>query len=551
MKKVKLLITLGSLFLLAPTALAETQSLSTVNSSTTESIKEEIATTITTKEQVDLAKEVVEKKQIAPKVTRIKKQTRKELENTVQNAIKKHIWIQLKKETVYYSDTGDKHIIEKEQVVSTAYQFQQNNINYYAFEQNNHWFFVPINTAPMLEKRKGKEKLFYSAKGLTLFQQLDLSKKKESRSGLYKTNGYYTINGKKYYSIYKEDQKGKTSWLGYGQINHNDWLHLKKEKKLVSIKKESSIDATLFHKVKNTKDKLGKCYYTRGYYILGKKKYYSIENQTHQWKGYIEAHSLIEMKAKTLNKEGEIKKKNYTLWYDFFWSKKKGNSSSYLRQMVKIKKEYCLGNGTKYYSIYSQKNKWLGYINSNAIHFYTYKKLDVKYYNQYEWGVPTGCEGVALLQALQYKGYASKETPYTFLKKIPRTNSPLTGFGGNPFLGDNQSGFPAIHAKPLAKWGKRFGNVRDISGKTLHQVLEETKKGNPVVIYVTVGLQPLHWGYYQNYRLAYNNHAMTLAGYDEKNKKVYLSDPIGGKYWANISKVEKIFNTRKMAVLVY
>ena len=80
MKKGKLLITLGSLFLLAPTTLADAQSLSTVNSSTTESTKEEIATTTTTKEQEDLAKEVVEKKQIAPKVTHIKKQARKEQE---------------------------------------------------------------------------------------------------------------------------------------------------------------------------------------------------------------------------------------------------------------------------------------------------------------------------------------------------------------------------------------------------------------------------------------------------------------------------------------
>lgn len=550
MKKGKLLITLGSLFLLAPTVLAETQSLSTVNSSTTESVTEEVATTTTTKEQSNQVKKVIKKKQVAPKVTCIKKQTREESEIPIQNVTEKHVWIQLKKGAVYYSDTGDKHTIEKEKVVSTAYQFQKDNIDYYAFEQNNHWFFVSVNTAPMLEKKKEKEKLFYSTKELTLFQQLDLSKKKESRSGLYKMNGYYTINGKRYYSIYKEDQKGKTSWLGYGQINQNDWLHLKKEKKLMSVKKESPIDATLFHKVKNTKAKLGKCYYTRGYYTLGKKKYYSIENQNHQWQGYIESSSLIEMKAKTLNKEGEVQKKDYTLWSNFFWSKKKGNSSSYLRQTVKVKKEYRLGNGTKYYSIYSQKNKWLGYINAKAIHFYIYKKLDVKYYNQYEWGIPTGCEGVALLQALQYKGYAVKETPYTFLKKIPRTNSPLTGFGGNPFLGNIQNGFPAINAKPLAKWGRKFGKVSDVSGRSLRQLLKETEKGNTVVLYVTPWLQPVRWGYYQNYRMVYNNHAVTLSGYDEKNDKVYLSDSISGRYWVQFSKVEKVFNARKWAVLV-
>lgn len=97
MKKGKLLIILGSLFLLAPTALAETQSLSTVNSSTTESTKEEIATTTTTKEESNQVKKVIKKKQTAPKVTRIKKQTREELETTVQNVTEKHIWIQLKK----------------------------------------------------------------------------------------------------------------------------------------------------------------------------------------------------------------------------------------------------------------------------------------------------------------------------------------------------------------------------------------------------------------------------------------------------------------------
>lgn len=386
------------------------------------------------------------------------------------------------------------------------------------------------------------------------YKDFYFNKKGDTEKGeAYRTRGYYQLgNGEKYYSLYKLDKKGNQVWQGYTNVKNFRQLTLKKQTKKVTITKDSNRYQNFFWNVRGKAEK-GQVYESHGYYELGNgRKYYSLyktdKNGKSNWYGYTNVNFCKDLKPVEMKARAKVVK-NYKRYKDFFWNSK-GDLKSYQNKKVVVKRRYMLGDGRTYYSIYTTGDRWLGYVNSKALKVYRYKKLNVPNYNQYAYHVPTGCEGTALLQALQYKGYVKKETPTTFLKKIPRTNSPYTGFGGNPFLPDAQYGFPAIFSKPLAKWGKKYGNVIDYSGKSFSTAIDEVMKGNPSVIYVTVGLKPVQWQSYWFGPAVINNHAVTLAGYDEENGKVYLSDSISGKYWVSYAKVKKIYDARKWTVTV-
>lgn len=403
-------------------------------------------------------------------------------------------------------------------------------------------------------KKIKKETKITATKEYKRYQDFFFNTKGEIKKGqVYNSNGYYELgNGNRYYSLYQTDAKGKRVWKGYANINSFRQLKLKKQTKLVTVKKEYKRYQDFFWNKKGNATQ-GQVYESHGYYELGNgMKYYTLykkdKNGQSKWYGYTNTKAFKDFKATKINKRAKVVN-NYKRYRDFFWNKK-GDLKGYQKKTVVVKYRYTIGNGTQYYSIYSTNDKWLGYVNAKAVKIYRYKKLNVPNYNQYTYQVPTGCEGTALLQALQYKGYVKKENPTTFLKKIPRTNSPYTGFGGNPFLPDVQPGFPAIFSKPLAKWGKKYGNVIDYSGKSFSTAINEVMKGNPSVIYVTVGLKPVQWGSFAFGKAVINNHAVTLAGYDEEKGKVYLSDSISGKYWASYSKVKKIYDARKWTVTV-
>ncbi|OJG24699.1 hypothetical protein RR47_GL002293 [Enterococcus columbae DSM 7374 = ATCC 51263] len=182
---------------------------------------------------------------------------------------------------------------------------------------------------------------------------------------------------------------------------------------------------------------------------------------------------------------------------------------------------------------------------------YQQRVLSVPYYNQNAWGAPVGCEGVALLQALQAKGYAKQYNPRSFLNEIPHSTdgTPYTGFVGSPFIANNWQ-FTAIFDQALTKWGQRYGNVSNISGSSTSQLLDQIWQGNPVVAYVTVHMTPLAWGIWQFGRVPNNNHAVTLSGFNKHNGTVFVTDPIDGQYWMPASKFASIYEARKMAVVV-
>lgn len=373
---------------------------------------------------------------------------------------------------------------------------------------------------------------------------------------------YSHTNGSTYYSLY--NNKGK--WIGY--LNSTATKKVEPQGAWHGTTKYVSITQpkwTVWNNFHGSARYLASTLSNRVVKVTGYYKhfngatYYSMFDKNNKWLGYINSGGVKEAPQQgyyhNFNKYVRITK-NYNVWSNFNW-KFRSTAYSIKNQTIIAKGYYKHFNGSTYYSLYKTNGQWLGYINSGATAVtsapknYRYKKLNVVNYNQYKWGIPVGCEGVSLLEALQFKGRAKNYTPTTFLKTIPKSTnrSPYTGFVGSPFVEDNWT-YTAIFNKPLAKWGARFGNVTDISGSSVNTLLNEVMKGNPVVSYVTIHFAPLDW-YLWNFGYApNNNHAVTLSGYDEKAGKVYVSDPIDGKYWMSLNTFSKIYNARKMAVVV-
>ena len=174
-----------------------------------------------------------------------------------------------------------------------------------------------------------------------------------------------------------------------------------------------------------------------------------------------------------------------------------------------------------------------------------YKLLNVPNYNQYAEGYPDGCEGVSLFQALQYKGYLGGMSLHNFMYTIPTSTNPFYGYAAS-------GGYAAIFPTPLANWGKGYsgGMTFDISGSSFDSLLEEVKNGNPVVAYVTTYYTPPTWRNYPFGPNLYNNHAVTLDGYDRINNLVHVSDPVSGSKWMDMFTVANVYDARKYAVVV-
>ena len=192
------------------------------------------------------------------------------------------------------------------------------------------------------------------------------------------------------------------------------------------------------------------------------------------------------------------------------------------------------------------------YFNSSGImtDFPASYYLGVPNYNQFQEGFPSGCEAVSLFQAMQYKGYLGMISLSTFVDSLPISSDPFSGFAGNPRSAYGQYG--AIFPPALANWGNTYarGKVIDISGSSLDELLGEISQGNPVVAYVTTYYTEPIWMNYPFGLNLYNNHAVTLNGYDYYNHLVHVSDPISGSKWLDMFSFANIYNSRKYAVVV-
>ncbi len=218
---------------------------------------------------------------------------------------------------------------------------------------------------------------------------------------------------------------------------------------------------------------------------------------------------------------------------------------------------------------YDEREGWVRNENLDKYDPVSFGKVvtSVPYISQlYPVYAPNGCEPTSMLMGLKGKGYTNMGLR-DFLNAMPKTESnPAKGYVGSPY-GNENFRFLTIDPEPLAKYGQKYGNVVNIQGQPLDQIIKEIQNGNTVVAYMT-----LYWNKPQYKilpidgvptRRIFNNHVLLLTGYDPVKKSFYIADPYnhekaGGNrkkafyYWKSQADVDRCYNydNRRFAVTI-
>ena len=185
--------------------------------------------------------------------------------------------------------------------------------------------------------------------------------------------------------------------------------------------------------------------------------------------------------------------------------------------------------------------------------------LDAPCYSQTEIGAVMGCEGASLLDGLHTKGYALNYDLRAFLDEMPiaADQNPHHGFGGSSAFVEElydslgREAWNGIFPAPLAEWGKRYGNVVDISGASAEDLVAELAAGNPSVVYITTywdgggGLEEWWFG-----TTVPGQHVVLLDGYDGASGQYHICDPYFGSYWVDSDTFLYNYNLLHWAVAI-
>ncbi len=188
-------------------------------------------------------------------------------------------------------------------------------------------------------------------------------------------------------------------------------------------------------------------------------------------------------------------------------------------------------------------------------------RINTPYISQlYPLYAPVGCEGTSMLMALKAKGYAKDVSLKEFLDKMPKTTAnPNLGFVGSPYKAENR--YTTINPAPLANYARKYGDVVDVSGYSTDNIITEIKRGNPVLMWNTIGWQkPRNYKYYYDGKAHNgfaNNHCVAAIGYDKNRDQILFADPLNTInkfksyfYWKSKAVVKSIYELRKFAVMV-
>lgn len=169
--------------------------------------------------------------------------------------------------------------------------------------------------------------------------------------------------------------------------------------------------------------------------------------------------------------------------------------------------------------------------------------------------LPTGCESVALVNALNYWGFHLSKTSIA-KKWMPYGRNGVYNFIGNP---RNSSGW-IICAPGIAKTANKFlksknSNIKAIvvKGKGIKKLRKYLDQGYPVIVWTTIGMgDPGRLVTYRSgYPLRYNNHAVVLSGYNPKTGAYKVSDSLRGKVWRSSKRFTYLYNKMgKQAVVL-
>ncbi|MEG0254019.1 hypothetical protein [Vagococcus sp.] len=186
---------------------------------------------------------------------------------------------------------------------------------------------------------------------------------------------YHHFNGKTYYSLFDN----KNNWQGYvedkdvkiGDGRQGPWLKL--DKYVTISKKNYSIWANFSWTEKNnTTNLINKTVHAQGYYRhFNGSVYYSLFDGSGTWLGYVNKNAVTETEGRQgpwikTTKYVTITNKNYPTYSNFNWQVRH-QASSLINRTFKVTGRYEHLNGSTYYSLYDDNNKWFGYVNKNAV----------------------------------------------------------------------------------------------------------------------------------------------------------------------------------------
>lgn len=152
--------------------------------------------------------------------------------------------------------------------------------------------------------------------------------------------------------------------------------------------------------------------------------------------------------------------------------------------------------------------------------------------------LPTGCESVALTNALMSQGFNLSKTEVAD-QWLPRSSDDFVyAFMGDPHQEDGHSCMaPGVTLGANAFLNAQRSNLQavDLTGSTFGAVLDEVAQQHPVIAWCTIGLEEPGECYRtkqaggRTYRLLTNSHCVVIHGYDLDAGTVLASDSLNGQ----------------------
>ncbi|MGN0361642.1 MAG: C39 family peptidase [Bilifractor sp.] len=165
------------------------------------------------------------------------------------------------------------------------------------------------------------------------------------------------------------------------------------------------------------------------------------------------------------------------------------------------------------------------------------------------WELPTGCESVALTNALKYYGFSLSKTTIAD-HYMPYGNNVATSFVGNPHYSSGAGIYPpgiVTTANNYLKAKKSSLRAYDITGTSIQNLYKYLDESHPVLVWGTIYMStPTITSYYyyngRRYPWYPQEHCMVLKGYNKSTGQIELSDSISGNVTRSASRFAAIYD---------
>ena len=174
--------------------------------------------------------------------------------------------------------------------------------------------------------------------------------------------------------------------------------------------------------------------------------------------------------------------------------------------------------------------------------------------------LPTGCESVALTNALNYYGFGLGKTVIADAYMPKSSWNFVTAFWGNPHSASNGN---CISAPGLTNTANSFlisrgSSLRayDVTGTGFYDLYSYLEAGHPVIIWSTIGMQNLGRCYATQayggrvYRTYTNSHTVVLRGFNRSLGTVYIADSLSGYVSNSAERIASLYSQRGAQAVV-